>query len=106
MKKSNITLIKLGGSLITYKEDEQRIKDYLDIIDMFREGKASLEELTERIVRMHNKRKIKEIFQILKYHLQNDPSSRYIIVHGAGSIGHSLVLHLIQNGLDLEENYA
>ena len=106
MHKSNVTLIKLGGSLITYKEDEQLIKDYLDTIDLFREGKASLEELTEKIVRMHDKQKIKDVFQTLKFHLDNNPSSRFSIVHGAGSIGHSLVLHLLQNRLDLEENFT
>jgi ribonuclease BN (tRNA processing enzyme)/isopentenyl phosphate kinase len=104
--KSNITLIKLGGSLITYKDDEQRIKDYLDTVDMFQEGSASLEDLTEKIIRLHNIKNLKDIFQVIKGYLQSHSSARVIIVHGAGSIGHSLVLHLLQNDLKLEENYT
>jgi ribonuclease BN (tRNA processing enzyme)/isopentenyl phosphate kinase len=106
MQNDNVTLIKLGGSLITYKEDKQRIKDYSSIFDKFRNGEASTKELTVVISDLLNKQKIKEVFRTLKIYLQMNPSSRIVIVHGAGSIGHALVLHLLQNNENLEENYS
>ena len=105
MQHDNITLIKLGGSLITYKEDEQRIEEYLSIIDKFRDGKTSINELTAMITALHDQSKIKEIFQIIRKHMQSDPSSKFVIVHGAGSIGHSLVLHLLQDNPDLRRTF-
>ncbi|MFX1247843.1 MAG: hypothetical protein ACFFBQ_10700 [Promethearchaeota archaeon] len=54
MKKTPITLVKMGGSLITYKKDSYRIKQYLDQIDFFKSGTGSLGTLTEKIIDLVN----------------------------------------------------
>ncbi|MHA2097017.1 MAG: amino acid kinase family protein, partial [Candidatus Hodarchaeales archaeon] len=104
MQKKTI-LVKLGGSLITYKQDEDKITEYLLIIDRFRRGTASLEELTTAISRLLNTSTLKEIFRTLNIYIKSNPSSKVVIIHGAGSIGHSLVLHLLKTETDLDYVY-
>jgi ribonuclease BN (tRNA processing enzyme)/isopentenyl phosphate kinase len=105
MNHNNVILVKLGGSLITFKQDEKRINDYLSVIDQFRGGNATLEDLTTAISHLINTSTIHEIFRTLNIFIKSNPSSRVIIVHGAGSIGHSLVLHLMKSEIDLENVY-
>ncbi len=105
MNQKNVILVKLGGSLITYKQDEDRINKYLSVIDQFRGGTASLEDLTTTIAHLLNTSTLKEIFRTLNIYIKSNPMSKVIIVHGAGSIGHSLVLHLLKSETDLEYVY-
>ncbi len=105
VNQKNVILVKLGGSLITYKQDENRIKEYILAIEQFRCGTASLEELTSTISNLLNTSTLKEIFRTLNIYIQSNPSSKVIVIHGAGSIGHSLVLHLLKTETDLEFVY-
>jgi ribonuclease BN (tRNA processing enzyme)/isopentenyl phosphate kinase len=105
VKQNKIILVKLGGSLITYKQDEHKINEYLLIVDRFRSGTASLEDLTTTISNLLNKSTLKEIFRTLNIHIKSNPTSKVVIIHGAGSIGHSLVLHLLKTETDLENVY-
>ena len=50
MRKTPITVIKLGGSLITYKRDTNLIEQYLDQIDRFLSGTGVLKELNGKIM--------------------------------------------------------
>ena len=105
MSQQKAIIVKLGGSLITYKQDEERIKEYLLIIDRFRGGGASVGELTSTISHLLNTSTLKEIFRTLNIYIKSNPSSKVVIIHGAGSIGHSLVLHLLKTETDLERVY-
>ncbi len=105
MNQNKIILVKLGGSLITYKQDEDRIKEYILIIDRFRCGAASLEDLTTSISHLLNTSTLKEIFRTLNIYIKSNPAAKVIVIHGAGSIGHSLVLHLLKTETDLENVY-
>ncbi len=105
MKKTPITLIKLGGSLITRKRDTHRIKQYLGQIDLLIKGKGSLGDLIETISNLMNFQRLNEIYQILSSFLNHNPKEKVVLVHGAGSIGHSLVLHLLKEHSDLQTVY-
>ncbi len=98
-------LIKLGGSLITHKKDTHRIDRYLDQIDLYLSGKGSLSELTQKISDLMNYQRLNKIFQTLSLFLTKNPQRKLILVHGAGSIGHSLVLHLLKSHSDLQNVY-
>ncbi len=105
MKKTQIMLIKLGGSLITHKKDIHLIDCYLDQIDLYLSGKGSLGELTQKISDLMNYQRLNELFQTLSLFLSKNPQRKLILVHGAGSIGHSLVLHLLKSHSDLQNVY-
>ncbi|MHA2245201.1 MAG: MBL fold metallo-hydrolase [Candidatus Hodarchaeales archaeon] len=105
MRKQPITLIKLGGSLITYKTDTHRIDQYLDQIDLFLRGSGSLEELTKKISDLINFHRLNEIYKVLSAFIVQNPKKKVVLIHGAGSIGHSLVLHLLKNHSDLQSVY-
>ncbi len=98
-------LIKLGGSLITHKKDIHHIDRYLDQLDLYLSGKGSLSELTQKISDLMNYERLNEIFQTLSLFLTKNPQRKLILVHGAGSIGHSLVLHLLKSHSDLQNVY-
>ncbi|UCE12755.1 MAG: MBL fold metallo-hydrolase [Candidatus Heimdallarchaeota archaeon] len=104
MKKS-FKLIKLGGSLITHKKDAPRITQYLEQIDLFMTGKGSQGELTQKITDLMDLVKLNKIFTILSEHLDDNPNEKIVLIHGAGSIGHSLVLHLLKSHTDLQSVY-
>ena len=72
MNQNKVTLVKLGGSLITYKQDEDRINKYLAVIDQFRAGTASLEDLTMTIAHLLNTSTLKEIFRTLNIHIKSN----------------------------------
>lgn len=103
----NITLIKLGGSLITHKKDIYRINEYIQEISHFYEGNGSrsLKGLSEKISELIDHDKLKEIFSIISVFLKLNPQKKIILIHGAGSIGHSLVLHLLKKHGDLEDKF-
>ncbi len=105
MRKQPITLIKLGGSLITHKKDIHLIDCYLDQIDLYLSGKGSLGELTQKISDLMNYQRLNEIFKTLSLFLSKNLQRKLILVHGAGSIGHSLVLHLLKSHSDLQNVY-
>ncbi len=105
MNQNKTILVKLGGSLITYKQDEHKINEYLLIVDRFRCGAASLEDLTTTISNLLNTSTLKEIFRTLNIYIKSNPLSKVVIIHGAGSIGHSLVYHLLKTETDLENVY-
>ena len=105
MQKTQIMLIKLGGSLITHKKDTHLIDRYLNQIDLYLSGKGSLSELTEKISDLMNYKNLKAIFQTLSSFHTKNPQKKLILVHGAGSIGHSLVLHLLKSHSDLQTVY-
>ncbi|MFX1285531.1 MAG: MBL fold metallo-hydrolase [Promethearchaeota archaeon] len=105
MKKTPITLIKLGGSIITYKKDRLRIEQYLGKIDSVLSGKGSLEELTKTISDLVNFQNLNKILNILSSFIAQNPPKKIALIHGAGSIGHSLVLHLLKKHTDLESDY-
>ena len=48
MEKSNVSLLKMGGSLITYKKNEIMIDQYLEIIDGFIDGTKKIKDLREK----------------------------------------------------------
>ena len=102
MRKQPITLIKLGGSLISYKTDTHRIEQYLDQIDLFLRGTGSLEELTKKISDLMDFHCMNEIYKVLTAFISQNPKKKVALIHGAGSIGHSLVLHLLKNHSDLQ----
>ena len=103
----NITLIKLGGSLITHKKDLNRINDYIQEINRFYEGNGSFPPtfLSQKISELIDYEKLNEIFTILSAFLKQTPQKKIILVHGAGSIGHALVLHLLKKSPNLDKNY-
>ncbi len=103
----NITLIKLGGSLITHKKDINRINEYIQEIDHFYEGNGtrSLNRVSKKISELIDYDILNKIFSILSTFLKKNPQQKIILIHGAGSIGHSLVLHLLKKHRDLEDNY-
>jgi isopentenyl phosphate kinase/ribonuclease BN (tRNA processing enzyme) len=102
MKKTDIMLIKLGGSLITYKQDQDRINDYLKEIDLFLSNSGSLDKLQQRISELTDFEKLNKILRMISSFLQQNPKKKIILIHGAGSIGHSLVLHLMKKDSDLD----
>ena len=63
MKKTDLTLIKLGGSLITYKQDQDRINDYLNQIDLFLAGSGSLDKLQQKVLALTNIEQLNRIFE-------------------------------------------
>jgi isopentenyl phosphate kinase/phosphoribosyl 1,2-cyclic phosphodiesterase len=95
----------MGGSLITYKKNELMIDQYLEIIDGFIDGTKKIKDLREAITNLMNKELILNIFQIISQFLKANPEEKIIIVHGAGSIGHSLVVHLQKKFQSLEKVY-
>jgi ribonuclease BN (tRNA processing enzyme)/isopentenyl phosphate kinase len=97
MTETKVSLIKFGGSLITYKKDESMIAQYLEVVDEFLSGTKGIEDLREVITNLMNKELILTIFRKISTYLQSNPDKKIIIVHGAGSIGHSLVVHLLKN---------
>jgi len=103
----NITLIKLGGSLITHKKDLNRINDYIQEINRFYEGNGSfsLKFLSQKISELIDYQKLNKIFTILSAFLKQNPQKKIILIHGAGSIGHALVLHLLKKSPNLDNNY-
>ncbi len=105
MRRTPITLIKLGGSLITYKKDIRRIEQYLNQIDCFLSDTGSLGELIKKISDLINYQFLNEIFNILSSYIAQNPQKKIALIHGAGSIGHSLVLHLLKKYPDLESDY-
>ncbi|MFW9906737.1 MAG: MBL fold metallo-hydrolase [Candidatus Thorarchaeota archaeon] len=105
MTRTPITVIKLGGSLITYKRDKNLIEQYLDQIDRFLTGIGLLNELNAKISNLINFPHLDKIFKNLSEFLALNPQKKVILIHGAGSIGHSLVLHLLKNYEDLENVY-
>lgn len=105
MRKTPLTVIKLGGNLITYKRDTHRIEQYLDQIDRFLSGTGLNKELNEKISDLLNYQHLTEIFKILSLKIAQNPHKKIIVIHGAGSIGHSLVLHLLKKHSDLENVY-
>ncbi|MHA2328240.1 MAG: amino acid kinase family protein [Candidatus Hodarchaeales archaeon] len=94
MKKTQFTVIKLGGSLITHKRDTHLIEQYLNQIDLFLAGKGSMMKLTQRISDLMNFPNINAIFRVIASFQSSYPNEKLVLIHGAGSIGHSLVLHL------------
>lgn len=105
MKKMSFKLIKLGGSLITHKKDIPRITRYLEQIDLFMIGKGSIRELTQKIMDLMNLEPLYEVYRVLSAHLNHYPHEKIVLIHGAGSIGHSLVLHLLKSHLDFQNVY-
>lgn len=105
LRKTPIILIKLGGSLITYKRDTHRIEQYLDQIDRFLSGLGSMGELTDKITELINFQRLDVIFDVLSSFSNKNPQKKVVLIHGAGSIGHALVLHLTKNYPDLESVY-
>lgn len=105
MKKTEIKLIKLGGSLITYKQDQKRIDQYLSQIDRFMTGKGSLDEITEKISELTNFEQLNRIFQVISSYLSQNIQKKLVLIHGAGSIGHSLVLHIMKTQPNLQEGF-
>jgi len=105
MKKTEIKLIKLGGSLITYKQDQKRIDQYLSQIDRFMAGKGSLDELTKKISELTNFEQLNRIFQVISTYLSQNLQKKLVLIHGAGSIGHSLVLHIMESQPNLQEGF-
>jgi ribonuclease BN (tRNA processing enzyme)/isopentenyl phosphate kinase len=105
VQTKELVLIKLGGSLITYKQNEEYIADYLSIVEKFRRNESTLEDLTHTISRLLNREKILQIFRHVYTFIQRNPSVKVLIVHGAGSIGHSLVLNLLKQEKNLETVY-
>ncbi|WP_455142334.1 MBL fold metallo-hydrolase [Candidatus Hodarchaeum mangrovi] len=101
----NFTLIKLGGSLITYKKDEQLIKSYLDEINRFLHKSSSLTALTKSISDLTNFLTLEKIFKSLKNFIDRYPNEKLILIHGAGSIGHSLVLFLQNYSKSFKDTY-
>ncbi|NHJ01455.1 MAG: MBL fold metallo-hydrolase [Candidatus Heimdallarchaeota archaeon] len=97
-----VTMIKMGGSLITYKNDEQRIQKYLKEIDQFLSGKGSIDNLYTTICELMNFEVLNKIFEILKRYITANPDRKIILIHGAGSIGHSLVFYLTKEKKNLE----
>ena len=71
MNQSKVILVKLGGSLITFKQDEKRINDYLSIVDQFRGGTATLEDLTTTISHLLNTSTLHEIFRTLNIFIKS-----------------------------------
>jgi len=102
VQTKGLILIKLGGSLITHKKSEKHIADYLSVVQKFRSNKGTMEDLTGAISQLLNKEIILEIFRHINTFIQTNPSIKVIIVHGAGSIGHSLVLGLLKQENHLE----
>jgi len=99
------TLIKLGGSLITYKKNEQLIKSYLDEINRFFYKSSSLTALTNSISKLTNFLMLDEILKILKTYIESHPHEKLILIHGAGSVGHSLVLYLQNYSKNFKDTY-
>ncbi|MFX1517388.1 MAG: MBL fold metallo-hydrolase [Promethearchaeota archaeon] len=106
MGKTPITVIKLGGSLITYKRDTNLIEQYLNQIDRFLSGTGSLHELNIKISNLVNFQNLGKIFRELSIFITQNPQKKLLLIHGAGSIGHSLVLHLLKTKSDLSEVYS
>ncbi len=102
MQTKDLILIKCGGSLITSKQNEKFIAEYLSVVKKFRNNKATMEDLTGAISQLLNKEVILEIFRHIHTFIQRNPSIKVLIVHGAGSIGHSLVLSLLKQEKHLE----
>ena len=102
MQTKDLILIKLGGSLITYKENEKFILEYLSVIEKFRINKGTMEDLTKVISQLLNKEITLEIFRHIFTFIKRNPLVKVILVHGAGSIGHSLVLSLLKQERHLE----
>ncbi len=103
MKKTDVTLIKLGGSLITYKQDQDRIKEYLEEISLFISGTGSLNKLQQKISKLTDFKRLNTILRIISSYLQQNPYKKIVLIHGAGAIGHSLVLYLMKKNSDLEK---
>jgi isopentenyl phosphate kinase len=99
-------MIKLGGSLITYKREKEGIERYLATINRFMAGNGSIRDLYERISDLMNFQRLNEIFSILSSFLSKNPQRKIILIHGAGSIGHSLVLHLLDKFSDIQQVYS
>jgi ribonuclease BN (tRNA processing enzyme)/isopentenyl phosphate kinase len=106
MKKKQVLIVKLGGSLITYKRNKEGIEEYLAEIDRFVEGNGSLRDLNERISKLMNFQKLNGIFTTLSSFLSKNPERKIILIHGAGSIGHSLVLHLLEKYSNIQQGYS
>ena len=106
MGKTPITVIKLGGSLITYKRDTNLIDQYLNQIDNFLSGIGSLQDLDIKISNLVNFQNLREIFRELSSFIAQNPHKKLLLIHGAGSIGHSLVLHLLKTNSDLNDVYS
>ncbi|MFX0173231.1 MAG: MBL fold metallo-hydrolase [Candidatus Hodarchaeota archaeon] len=106
MKKKQVLIVKLGGSLITYKRNKEGIEKYLAEIDRFMEGNGSLRDLYERISNLMNFQKLNDIFSTLSLFLSKNPQRKIILVHGAGSIGHSLVYHLLEKYSNIQQGYS
>ena len=105
MVNSKVSLVKMGGSLITYKKNEAMIAQYLEVIDGFIDGTKELKDLREAITNLMNKELISKIFKIINQFLRVNPEEKLVIVHGAGSIGHSLVVHLQNKYQNLENMF-
>ncbi|MHA1975156.1 MAG: MBL fold metallo-hydrolase [Candidatus Hodarchaeales archaeon] len=106
MSRTSIVLIKLGGSLITYKADERLIQDYLSEVRNYLEKKSSYSELSRRISSLMNYERLDTIFETLVEYIKSHPAERIVLIHGAGSIGHSLVKYLQHEFGGLEEYYT
>ncbi|MHA1237284.1 MAG: amino acid kinase family protein, partial [Candidatus Hodarchaeales archaeon] len=102
MQTKDLILIKLGGSLITYKKNERFIDEYLTAVGKFRSNEGTMEDLTGAISQLLNKEITLEIFRHIFTFIKRNPLVKVIIVHGAGSIGHSLVLSLLKQDGHLE----
>jgi isopentenyl phosphate kinase len=102
VQTKDLILIKLGGSLITYKKNERFIDEYLSTVEKFRNNEGTMEDLTKAISQLLNKEITLEIFRHINTFIKRNPLVKVIIVHGAGSIGHSLVLSLLKQDGHLE----
>ncbi|MHA1542309.1 MAG: amino acid kinase family protein, partial [Candidatus Hodarchaeales archaeon] len=102
MKNKELVLIKLGGSLITHKRNEKSIEEYLSVIEKFRSNEGTMEDLTNAVSQLLNKKIIMEIFRHIRTYTQRNSSTKVLVVHGAGSIGHSLVLSLLKKEENLD----
>jgi len=106
VQNKDLILIKLGGSLITHKQNEKFIAEYLSVVEKFRSNKGTMEDLTGAISQLLNKEIISEIFRHIQTFIQRNSSTKVLIVHGAGSIGHSLVLSLLKQESHLENAFS
>jgi len=106
VSRTNIMLIKLGGSLITFKTDEQRIKEYLSEIRSYLQGNSTYSQLCSKISDLMDFDRLDTIFQILGDYLKYNSFYRVVLIHGAGSIGHSLVKFLQSEYEGIQKYYT
>ncbi|MFW9855687.1 MAG: MBL fold metallo-hydrolase [Candidatus Thorarchaeota archaeon] len=103
MKKQDLTLVKLGGNVITRKHDNDRIHEYLTSIESFMDSSANLSDLQTTIFNLLDLQQANKIFTTIRGHLRQTPHEKIILLHGAGSIGHPLVATLAEDVKTLQE---